>query len=65
MDVSEILYSNRIYGEPVFLEQSVGALTSNSLTWYNNGIEYIIFSTQLSSEEFIKIANSFKYANNN
>jgi outer membrane lipoprotein-sorting protein len=65
IEPSEVLYSNRIYGEPVMLEQSVGALTNNSLTWYNNGIEYMIFSTQLNTEELVKIANSFVYTNNN
>ena len=65
IEPSEVLFSNRIYGEPVMLEQSVGALTPNSLTWFNNGIEYMIFSTQLSVEELVKIANSFVYTNSN
>lgn len=65
IEPSEYLVNNRIYGEPVLLEQCVGALTENSLTWYNNGIEYMIFSTKLNSEELVKIANSFVYSKAN
>lgn len=59
IEPSEVLSSNRIYGDVVFLDKTIAALTTNSLTWYYNGIEYSIISQTLSQEEMIKIANSF------
>jgi len=58
-ETSPILSTARLFGNPVMLYQTVGAATANSLTWFHNGIEYMIFSTILPLEEKIRIANSF------
>ena len=46
------------YGEPFLLADTVGALSSNSITWVSNGIEYYIVSDAMSQIELIEIANS-------
>ncbi len=46
------------YGEPFLLADTVGALSSNSITWVSNGIEYYIVSDAMSQVELIEIASS-------
>lgn len=46
------------YGEPYLLADTVGALSSNSITWVSNGIEYYIVSDAMSQSELIQIASS-------
>ena len=46
------------YGEPFLLADTVGALSSNSITWVSNGIEYYIVSDAMSQIELIEIASS-------
>ena len=45
-------------GEPYFLTDTIGALTSNSLTWSSNGMDYYIVSDTMSQTELIEIASS-------
>ncbi len=47
-----------VYGEPLMLSSSIGALTGNSLTWDSNNISYYLASTDLSTKEMLTIANS-------
>ena len=46
------------YGEPFMLVDTVGALTSNSITWASNGVEYYLVSDAMSQLELIEIASS-------
>ena len=46
------------YGEPGFINDTVGALTDNSLNWISDGIEYYIVSDVMSTVELLDIANS-------
>lgn len=46
------------YGEPFQLMDTLGVMTSNSLTWASNGIEYYIVSDVLEQEELVEIAQS-------
>ncbi len=47
-----------VYGEPLLLNNTVAAITSNSLTWTSNNIDYYLASNDLSQEELLTIANS-------
>ena len=47
-----------VYGDPLMLSNSIGALTGNSLTWDSNNISYYLASTDLSTNEMLTIANS-------
>jgi len=47
-----------VYGEPLMLTESIGALSANSLSWDVNNISYYLASTELSVAEMQAIANS-------
>ncbi len=47
-----------VYGEPLLLSESIGALSANSLSWDANDISYYLASTELSPSEMMLIANS-------
>ena len=46
------------YGEPSLVNDTVGAMTDNSLNWISNGVEYYIVSDVMNSEELLNIARS-------
>jgi len=47
-----------IFGEPYFLNDTVGAVTDNSLNWISGGIEYYLVSDVMGKTELMEIANS-------
>lgn len=47
-----------IFGEPSFLNDTVGAITENSLSWTSGGIDYYLVSDAMEKNELIEIANS-------
>ena len=47
-----------IFGEPSFLNDTVGAITDNSLSWTSGGIDYYLVSDVMGKTELIEIANS-------
>ena len=47
-----------VSGEPTFLLDSVGAISNNSLTFMNNGIEYYLASDSMTKEEMMQVAQS-------
>ena len=52
-DEMEIIPVN---GDPLMMSDSIGALSSNSLYWTSNGIDYYISSSSLDSNELMTIA---------
>ncbi|MEG0794679.1 MAG: hypothetical protein RSG95_02655 [Bacilli bacterium] len=47
-----------IYGEPLMLNETIGALSSNSLSFQANNVDYYIVSSDLSTKEMISVAAS-------
>lgn len=47
-----------VSGEPLLLGSSIGALTSNSLYWTNDGVDYYLTSNTLNSQDMMTIAES-------
>lgn len=47
-----------VYGEPLMLSETIGALSANSLSWDSNNISYYLASTDLTVAEMKTIANS-------
>ena len=47
-----------VYGEPLMLSESIGALSANSLSWDSNNVSYYLASTELTVKEMQTIANS-------
>ena len=46
------------YGEPLQVNDTIGAVTDNSLNWVSNNVEYYIVSDVMSASELLDIANS-------
>lgn len=47
-----------VSGEPLMLDSTVGALTSNSIYFTNNGVDYYLTSNSLNSDEMMMVAKS-------
>ena len=47
-----------VSGEPNFITDTVGALSSNSINFISNGIEYYLSSDSLTTEEMMQVAES-------
>lgn len=47
-----------VFGEPMLLSQTMGALSNNSLYWTSNNIDFYISSSKLSSTQLLTIAES-------
>jgi hypothetical protein len=47
-----------VYGDPEIINDSIGALSSNSLSWTSNNINYYLTGTNLSKDDLITIATS-------
>ncbi len=47
-----------VSGEPLLLGNSIGALTSNSIYWTSNGVDYYLTSNTLNSQDMMTIAES-------
>lgn len=56
--VSKEMEITSVYGDPLQLSMSIGALSSNSLEWQSNNMQYYITSSYLTSEEMMTIAES-------
>ena len=47
-----------VYGEPLMLSNTIGALGTNSLTWSHNNVDYYLTSNDLTTSEILSIADS-------
>lgn len=56
--VSEDFEIIPVYGDPLMLSDTIGALSSNSLSWSSNNVDYYLASSDLSSSEILSIADS-------
>lgn len=45
-----------VYGDPLIMADTIGALSANSLYWTSNNVDYYITSETLSGEEILTIA---------
>jgi hypothetical protein len=49
---------NVSHGEPIDLGFTIGVMTSESLQWSYNGVDFFLASENLSAEEMMSIASS-------
>ena len=47
-----------VYGDPIMMNGTIGALSGNSLYWTSNNIDYYLAGNDLSNEELISVASS-------
>jgi len=52
-----------VYGDPLIVSDTIGALGSNSLSWTKNNINYYLAGTDLSTKELLTIGESIGYNN--
>ena len=52
-----------IYGDPMMLNDTIGALSTNSLSWTSNNVDYYLASNDLSTSEILSIAGSLAVGN--
>ncbi len=51
-----------VYGEPILLNDTIGAISSNSMYWTSNDIEYYLVSEDLTESEMVFVATSLNNA---
>lgn len=61
--VSEDFEIIPVYGDPLMLSNTVGALSTNSLSWSHNNMDYYLASNDLTTSEILSIADSLSVAN--
>ncbi len=47
-----------VFGDPLMLDKTIGALSSNSISWNSENVSYYLVSSDLSSSEMVSIARS-------
>ena len=47
-----------VYGDPEIINDSVGALSANSLSWTSNNVNYYLTGTNIAKDDLISIATS-------
>lgn len=47
-----------VYGDPELINDSIGALSANSLSWTSNSVSYYLTGTSLAKDDLINIATS-------
>lgn len=47
-----------VFGDPLMITDTIGVVSSNSLTWSNKDVNYYLASNDMSREEILTIANS-------
>ena len=62
--IEEVMHTNDefeiipVYGDPLMLSNTIGALSSNSLSWNVDNVSYYLASNDLSTAEILSIADS-------
>lgn len=52
-----------VYGDPLMLSNTIGALSTNSLSWSSDNVDYYLASNDLSTKEILTIADSLNSKN--
>lgn len=52
-----------VYGDPLIVNDTIGALGTNSLSWTKDNISYYLTGNDLTTEELLTIGESISYSN--
>lgn len=55
---SEVLELETLLGEPILINGAVGAISDNSITWVDHGMEFFLVSDTLEEDELVSVASS-------
>lgn len=51
-----------VYGEPIILNDTIGAISNNSIYWTSNDVDYYLVSNDLTEAEMVFVATSLSNA---
>ena len=51
-----------VYGEPIMLNDTIGAISNNSMYWTSNDVDYYLVSNDLTESEMAMVATSLSNA---
>ncbi len=51
-----------IDGDPILVSGVIGSIDDKTVSWYRDGIEFMVVSNELSQQQLLEIANSFHLA---
>lgn len=52
-----------VYGDPLMVSDTIGAMSTNSLSWTSDNVSYYLASNDLSTTEILTIADSLNSTN--
>ena len=58
VDINDEVEDIPVNGEPEFIVDTIGAVSSSSVSFISNGVEYYLSSSSLTEEEMIQVAES-------
>ncbi|MDF2700434.1 MAG: sporulation protein [Haloplasmataceae bacterium] len=58
VQAEETMQVVEVYGDPIVMGSGIGFLNDTSLSWFDNGIEFILSSEKYNHDELYQIANS-------
>lgn len=47
-----------VFGDPLMLDKTIAAMSSNSISWHSENVNYYLVSSDLSSNEMVSVAKS-------
>ena len=62
--IQEVVSTNKefetipVFGDPLLISDTIGVVSSNSLSWSDDNINYYLASNDMSREEILTVANS-------
>ena len=56
--VSDEVETIPVYGDPLLITDTIGAMTDTSINWVSNNVEYYLVSDSLDTDELISVATS-------
>jgi outer membrane lipoprotein-sorting protein len=57
-NISEEFETIPVFGDPLMISDTIGVVSSNSLSWSYNNMDYYLASNDMSTDEILTVANS-------
>jgi hypothetical protein len=57
-NISEEFETIPVFGDPLMISDTIGVVSSNSLSWSYNNVDYYLASNDMSTDEILTVANS-------
>lgn len=57
-NISDEFETIPVFGDPLMISDTIGVVSSNSLSWSYNNVDYYLASNDMSTDEILTVANS-------